>query len=282
MAAAVDPSAALYAEQGYLSPIRVMSEDAAIGLHAGLEQACATQPDRAEAALGTNCHLRFPDLYDLALAPAILDAVQLILGPDILVWTASMFAKPASSGKFVSWHQDSTYWGLEPPDIVTAWVALTHSTVESGCMRVVPGSHRWGQLAHADSFGEANMLSRGQEVQVDVDESQASDIVLRPGEMSLHHVRIVHGSKPNRAGHPRIGFAIRYIPTRCRQHGGRTFAVLARGVDRYRHFDAPPRPGVPLGEAAWAAREEAVRRLNAVLMQGAAQETMVAGHRPLG
>ncbi len=281
MAAAVDPAVTLYAGQGYLAPIRVMPEAAALAVHAALEQVRGLQPDRAEAAFGTNCHLLFPSLYDLALDPTVLRAVEPILGPDILLWTASMFAKPAGSGSYVSWHQDSTYWGLEPPDIVTAWIALTPSTEESGCMRVVPGSHRWGQLDHRDGFAEANMLSRGQEVQVAVDEDRAVDIVLSPGEMSLHHVRIIHGSKPNRAAHPRVGFAARYIPTSCRQRGGRTFAVPARGVDRFGHFDIPPRPDAPMSEAAWAAREEAVRRLNAVLMAGAAQDSRVAGHRPL-
>lgn len=282
MAVPADPALERYAADGYLAPIPVMVAESAAALHADLERLLATQPERAEAALGTNCHLLFPALYDLALAPAVLDAIEPILGPDILLWSAGIFAKPAASGKYVSWHQDSTYWGLEPPDIVTAWIALTPSTVESGCMRVVPGSHRHGQLAHADGFAAANMLSRGQEVQVAVDADTAVDLVLAPGEMSLHHVRIIHGSEPNRADHPRVGFAARYIPTRCRQLGGRTFAVLARGRDDYGHFDRPVRPQAPLSDEAWAMREEAVRRQNAVLMQGAAYESRVAGHRPLG
>lgn len=267
-----------YDRDGYLSPIRVMAPDRATALYDDLEALRHAQPERADVAIGPNCHLLFPALWDLAHDARVLDAVAPLIGPNILIWSGQMFAKPAGSGGFVSWHQDSTYWGLTPPDIVTAWIALTPSTVESGCMRVVPGSHTWGQLDHKDGFADDNLLSRGQEVQVAVDEADAHDIVLRPGEMSLHHVRIVHGSKPNRAAHPRFGYAIRYIPTYCRQAHARTFAALARGEDTYGHFDPPPRPDAPLSDAAWAAHAESLRRINAVMMHGAEQDSKIAGY----
>ncbi len=269
---------ARYQETGFAAPIRVLAEDEAADLNEMVQSLRRRDPATADLALGTNCHLLFPRLYDLTLNDRVLDAVEQVLGPDILVWSAGFFLKDPNSEKFVSWHQDSTYWGLEPPDIVTAWIALTPSTPESGCMRVVPGSHLKGQLAHADTFSDTNMLSRGQEVQVDVDEADAHDIVLRPGEMSLHHVRIVHGSEPNRAAHPRVGFAIRYIPTYVRQAGGRTFAVPARGTDRFKHFDIPRRPDADLDEAAWEMHTEALDRLSAVVMQGAAQESKVVDY----
>ena len=275
-----DPKAR-FDEQGYLAPIRAITAAEAAAVHDGLERVRPSDPDRAAMAIGTNCHLLHPALFDLALDGRVLDAVEPILGPDILVWSAALFAKGPDSTKFVSWHQDSTYWGLEPPDILTAWIALTPSTPANGCMRVVPGSHRLGQLTHADGFADDNMLSRGQEVQVEVDEADAHDIVLKPGEMSLHHVRIVHGSQSNRSAVPRVGFAVRYIPTRCRQEGGRTMAVLARGRDDHGHFDPAPRPDAPLSEAAWAGHQEAMRRMNAVLFRGATEETRVAGHRTL-
>jgi non-haem Fe2+, alpha-ketoglutarate-dependent halogenase len=143
----------------------------------------------------------------------------------------------------VSWHQDSTYWGLSEPDVVTAWVAFTPSTVESGCMRVIPGTHRLDQIPHRDTFAENNLLSRGQEIEVEVDEGNAIDVVLEAGEMSLHHVRLIHGSVPNRAGHPRIGYAIRYIPTHIRQITGvPDSATLVRGQDAYGHFVPEPAP----------------------------------------
>ena len=267
-----------YDVDGYLSPIKVFEPEVATALYERLEETRQTQSHKADVAFGTNCHLLFPELYDLTVDDRVLDAVEPILGPNILVWSAQIFGKRAHSGDYVSWHQDSTYWGLTPPDIVTAWVALTPSTVESGCMRVVPGSHKWGQLAHDDSFADNNLLSRGQEVQVDVDESQAVDLVLQPGEMSLHHVRIVHGSEPNRADLPRMGLAIRYIPTYCQQSGGRTNAILARGVDTFNNFDRPPRPDAALSEAAWAGQQESVRLMNAVMMSGAARDSKIAGY----
>ena len=134
--------------------------------------------------------------------PRILDAVEGVIGPNILVWGANFFLKEPRSDAYVSWHQDATYWGLEPADIVTAWVALTPSTVESGCMRVVPGTHSDGILAHRETWADDNLLSRGQEIAVDVDLDKVVDVVLKPGEMSLHHVKIAHNSEPNRAAHP--------------------------------------------------------------------------------
>ena len=139
-------------------------------------------------------HVVFGCLNELVRMPAILDAVEGVLGPEILVWTSSMFSKKPASRDFVSWHQDIAYWGLEPPDIVTAWVALTDSSPDNGCMRVVPGTHKLDVVAHRDTYAVDNMLSRGQEVAVEVDEAKAVDIVLKPGEMSLHHTKIVHGS----------------------------------------------------------------------------------------
>ena len=147
----------------------------------------------------------------------------------------------------MSWHQDSTYWGLEPADIVTAWVALSDSTIENGAMRVIPGSHLQEQFPHRDTFAPDNLLSRGQEIMVDVDDRQAVTLELAAGEMSLHHVRLIHGSEPNPSGQRRIGFAIRYIPTYVRQvAGSHDTATLVRGVDRYREFRAGATAGCGL------------------------------------
>ena len=151
----------------------------------------------------------------------MLDAVEDVIGPDILCWGGSFFTKEARTEDFVSWHQDLTYWGLEPADIVTAWVALSPSTPESGCMRVVPGSHHQDvHPAHRDLRGDATCSRAARRSQVEVDEAAAVDLVLQPGEMSLHHVKLIHGSNPNRSDDRRIGFAIRYIPTSVRQTAG--------------------------------------------------------------
>jgi non-heme Fe2+,alpha-ketoglutarate-dependent halogenase len=188
-------------------------------------------------------------LWDLVHTPAILDQVQEVVGPDLLVWGASFFKKAGGSADFVSWHQDATYWGLEPPDITTAWVALSPSTVESGCMRVVPGSHR-SKLPHVETYGANNMLSRGQEIAFDVEDQEITDVVLNPGQMSLHHVLIAHGSEPNRASHPRVGFAIRYIGGHVRQTtASHDTATLVRGQNRAGTFELEHGPSGELDPA---------------------------------
>jgi ectoine hydroxylase-related dioxygenase (phytanoyl-CoA dioxygenase family) len=154
-----------------------------------------------------------------------------------------LFIKEPKDPAYISWHQDVAYWGLEPYDVLTAWVALSPSTRQSGCMRVLPGSHAGDIAPHKDTYAANNMLSRGQEMQVEVDETKVVDIVLRPGEMSLHHVKIAHGSDPNDADDRRIGLAIRYIPAHVRQTiGADDTATLVRGVDRHGHFEPEPRP----------------------------------------
>jgi len=153
----------------------------------------------------------------------------------------------------VSWHQDSTYWGLEPPDVVTAWVAFSDSTAANGAMRVIPGTHRMEQVPHRDTFRPENLLSRGQEVMVEVDEREAAMLELAAGEMSLHHVRLIHGSDPNPSGERRIGFAIRYVPAYVRQvAGAHDAATLVRGEDRYGHFEPEQAPDADMSPAAQA------------------------------
>ena len=123
-----------------------------------------------------------------------------MIGPDILCWSSTFFIKEAHDPGFVSWHQDSTYWGLDPADIVTAWVALSESMAENGAMRVIPDTQTLEQIAHRDTFAADNLLTRGQEIAVEVDETKAVMLELQPGEMSLHHVRLIHGSDPNPSG----------------------------------------------------------------------------------
>ena len=259
-----------YAENGYYCPLQVLSEAKADTLRQMVETFRSEHADDAKIALGGKAHLRFPELYDLVADSNILDAVESVIGPNILCWAASFFWKLPHDESFVSWHQDSTYWGLEPLDIVTAWVALSPSTRENGCMRVVPGTHKFDQLPHQDTHAASNLLSRGQEIQVEVNEADAVNIELQPGQMSLHHVKIVHGSEANPSPITRMGFAIRYIPTYVRQVGPRTSAVLVRGVDEYQHFDGEPRPAGPFDPAAIQAQQEAVTRVNAILYDGVA------------
>jgi non-heme Fe2+,alpha-ketoglutarate-dependent halogenase len=259
-----------YRQQGYLCPIRVLSPEQAADCRARLEAAEAAHRNGPLAKkLSQKPHLLFTWLDALVRNEAVLDAVEDVIGPDILCWGGSFFTKEPRTADFVSWHQDLTYWGLEPADIVTAWIALSPSTPESGCMRVVPGSHHHDVIPHTETFAAANLLSRGQEIQVEVDEAAAADLVLQPGEMSLHHVKLIHGSNPNRSDDRRIGYAIRYIPTSVRQSAGaEDSAMLVRGVDRYRHFIAEQPPAADLDDAALAEHDAVLARQHKILYRG--------------
>lgn len=254
--------------QGFVAPLAVLSHDEAEHYRLRLERATAAQPGISQRVLKMKSHLVFGCLDELVRLPAILDAVESLLGPDILVWTSSIFAKTAASPDYVSWHQDMAYWGLEPPGIVTAWVALTDSRPDNGCMRVVPGTHKLDIVPHSDTFAANNMLSRGQEAAVEVDEAAAVDIELNPGEMSFHHAKIVHGSHANASSRARIGFAIRYISPSVRQAAGAEDSVmLVRGEDRQRNFLYDPRPKHDFDTVALPAYEEACERSRRILFR---------------
>ena len=227
---------------GCVFPIRVMSEADAAALRARLEAFESDTGGPLKGALRHKSHLLFTWLGELVRNAKILDAIEDLYGPNLFCWTTNFFIKEANNPAFVSWHQDSTYWGLDKPDVVTAWVALTPSNKSNGAMGFVPGTHTLDQIPHRDTFAKNNLLTRGQEVAVDVDESKAITIELRPGEMSLHHVRLVHGSPPNPSNDRRIGFAIRYIPTSVAQVAGDDSATLVRGVDSFHHFEHESRP----------------------------------------
>ena len=259
-----------YSDEGYLAPLRVMAEDEALALRAQLEKVEAGMGGPLRGDLRHKTHLLFPFLADLVRHPRILDAVEDLLGPDLLCWTSNFFIKEAADPAFVSWHQDSTYWGLSAPEVATAWVALTPSHAANGAMAVIPKSHRFDQLPHRDTFHRHNLLTRGQEVMVEVDEREAVPLTLRPGEMSLHHVRLVHGSPPNPSFDRRIGFAIRYIPTHLRQLAGEDNASLVRGTDRFHHFELEPRPAIDLDPALLALHRQIAERNAKILYRGTA------------
>jgi len=216
-----------YREEGCIYPIRVMSETAAAEHRARLEEFEQQTGQPLRGDLRHKSHLLFAWLAELVRRTAIVDAVEDLYGSDLLCWTTNFFIKEATDPAFVSWHQDSTYWGLSRPDVVTTWVAFTQATEVNGAMEYIPGSHKLDQIPHRDTFAKHNLLTRGQEVMVEVDRSQRRVITLRPGEMSLHHVRLVHGSPPNPSNDRRIGFAIRYIPTMVAQLAGEIRGDLA-------------------------------------------------------
>jgi non-haem Fe2+, alpha-ketoglutarate-dependent halogenase len=256
-----------YREDGYYAPVRAITAAEAAATRRHLE-AYEQHFGGLRGPLRHKTHLLFTWLNDLIRHPGILDPVEDVIGPNILCWGTSFFIKDGRDPSFVSWHQDSTYWGLEPPDIVTAWIAISESTLENGAMRVIPGSHRGDQMPHRDTFARDNLLSRGQEVAVEVDGASAVDLELQPGEMSLHHVRLIHGSEPNPSARRRIGFAIRYLPTHVRQTvGERDYATLVRGVDTYGNFEPEQRPEADMTEAARAFHARVTGATDQVLMR---------------
>lgn len=259
-----------YERDGYAFPFRAMSADEARRRRDRLEAHEAAHGGPLQHKWRQQPHLLFAWVDEIVRNPAILDRVEDLIGPDILVWGVSFFVKEPRTPDFVSWHQDATYWGLEPHDrIVTAWVAISDVPVESGAMKFLAGSHRKGQVAHADTFHENNLLSRGQEIAVEVDEAEATDVALRAGEFSLHHVLLAHGSHPNSTDDRRIGLAIRYIPTSVRQTKLRDAAVLVRGQDRFGHFDLLEPPKADLDADALAAHADSTGRMQRALYQGA-------------
>lgn len=256
----------IYRERGILHPLPALANFEADDLHAHFNVNAKLIKGRSNQ----KPHLLFTWLDALVRDPRIVDAVESLLGPNLLCWGSQFFAKPAGDAAYVSWHQDATYWGLSSPDVVTAWVALTPSTRESGCMQVVAGTHH-SQVRHEDRFDdENNLLSRGQEVAVKVDPAQVIDVELRPGELSLHHVLLFHGSEPNRSDQARVGFAIRYAPTHVRQLSPiRDSALLVRGCDAYGHFEAERPPEADLHPDAVARHRAIIDRQMKILYAGA-------------
>lgn len=264
-----------YVEHGYFSPLRVLDDlEAAescthfrnyLSQH---KERLAGLPPREHYIVLTQTQLLLHWVYRIVSQSNVLDAIESVLGPNIIVWSSQWFPKMPGDKTYVSWHQDATYWGLHPPNVTTAWIALSESCPENGCMRVIPGTHKGPLLPQVETYARDNVLSRGQEIAVKVDESRAVDLVLRPGEMSLHHIGIVHGSNQNRSNKPRIGIAVRYIAPEVVQEGTeRQLVLLVRGKDDFGHFDfvKPPQDDLISDEDA-AVHREVLKRLRASIM----------------
>jgi chlorinating enzyme len=228
---------AAYCRNGYHFPVDVLSADEVAGFRRKLEEYEAASGGPISGEMRHRSHVLFAWIDEMIRHPKILDAVEDLLGPDILCWNTSFFIKEARDPGFVSWHQDATYWGLSSSDVATAWVAMSPANRVSGCMKFVAGTHL-KQVEHEDTFDKNNLLTRGQEIAVKVEEAQAVHVELKSGQASLHHVLLFHGSEPNRSDERRIGLAIRYIPTHLKQAvGARDWATLVRGKDTYGNFE---------------------------------------------
>jgi len=259
-----------YRTDGWIAPIDVMSEEAGLELGRQLAAAEAEYPEHLEARGRNNAHLAFPFLADLAVHPVIVSAVQSLVGADAALSSSVIFAKDPDSTSFVSWHQDAFYMGLEPDNFVTAWVALTPSTLQSGCVTVLPGTHKI-RSEHTDTFGDDNILTRGQEV-AEVDTSGQVHLELRPGQMSLHHPWLVHGSQPNQSDYRRVGIAMQsYIGADVRPTRGEHHVMHITGAPVAPEFVETPVPTANCTAEAVAIRQAANDAFAAVLYEGAEQ-----------
>jgi len=244
-----------YRRDGYVAPIRVISPDQAADFRRCMEQAEAAGDFRGIGQ--TKFYLRFPWVHEMATRPAILDAVEDLIGPDIMLYHNTMWFKNGGDGSYVSWHQDNTYFGHEPCEVLTVWLALSPADEENGCMQFLPGTHKLGQLGlRTPDIGGGNMLSSGQTVEFDATAVKPVPVILEPGEASIHHAFLIHGSGPSRSGERRLGVTLIYHPPGLGQIGAcRTSALLVRGEDRFGHFD-PERAPVAGDDAGNIARHE--------------------------
>jgi hypothetical protein len=250
---------AFFEDNGYLCPVDAFDASGFERYRRAFAAFEAHEGGRIAGDKRNKSHLFLAWLNELVRHPAILDAVEDLIGPDILAYHAQWFVKEPHTESFVSFHQDTAYWGLDDTTALSVWLAFEYSGPENGCMQVIPGTHRH-LFEHADRRHENNMLWRGQTALGDLDLGKAADLVLAPGQFSIHHGRIVHGSHPNRSDGRRVGYSVRYIPTRVRRLGPRDSAMLVRGTDAYGHFDLEPEPRADFDPAAIRVHEEMTRR----------------------
>ncbi len=261
-----------YHEEGFIAPIDIMSEDEALSYKQRLEAIERDYPSEINPENRNNAHLTFSCLDELAHHSIIVDAVEDLIGPNISLWGSVLFIKEPQTKGFVSWHQDATYMGIQPHDFVTPWLALTPSNRNNGCMSMIPGSHRNNIRQHKDTFEQDNILTRGQVV-AEVDESQAVDLILRPGQMSLHHAEIIHGSQPNRSNDRRIGYALQaYMPAHAKQTVGENIWLDIRGDSQRENNIALSRPQCDMDPTGVLNRKRVNDNWANILYQGAEKQ----------
>lgn len=252
-----DAQVQFFREQGYLTRLPVIGEAEAGACRQRLEAYETETGKTATETLHIKGHLYFTWLWQLSQHPNLTGAIADLVGEDLFVLASRFWIKQPGDRKFVSWHQDLAYFGLDPQIMVTAWLALTEVTRENGCQRFIPRSHL-SLKRHEETYDPDNLLSRGQKVTA-VDELSAVDVLLRPGEMSIHHGNLLHSSEPNVSDSRRIGFALMMFPTHVRSSLGRRSATLIRGADRYGYWDHDPLPRYDRDPVIWQLMADADR-----------------------
>ncbi len=257
-----------YNEDGYIAPINVLSRNEANEIRAEIEHIEKNWPKELEG-LGRNyIHFISPVFDKVSHNPKILDAVESIIGKNILICGTTLFIKNPNQKGFVSFHQDAKYIGLEPHNWVTAWLAVTDTNEENGCMRMWKGSHKEDLKFHNQKFDENNLLTRGQTVE-NVPIKETTPVILEAGQLSLHHPKIVHGSGLNKSKDRRIGFVIQsYIGTNVDQVLGKMYVQQARGNDTFKFHKHVKRSTELMHENDIATRKKANDELSKIFYSG--------------
>ena len=256
-----------YNDNGYVAPIDILSTEEAFIARQEIELIEKEMPSEIDKSGRYNVHLISPELDKIVHNLKILDAVESIIGKNILVCSTTLFIKNPNQTGYVSYHQDAKYIGLEPHNWVTAWVAITDSYEENGCMRMWPGSHIEIR-DHNQKFDKGNLLTRGQTVE-NVPENEVKSVELKAGQMSLHHPRIVHGSGINKSDDRRIGFVIQsYIGTNVKQVLGKNGVQIARGTDEFKYHEEISRVKNFMDEEGMALRKRENQYLQEIFYNG--------------
>ena len=235
-------------ENGFLSPVRAMSPERAHEYRTRFERLEARVPDIKK--MKTKSHLLCPWVLDIAEDPHILDVFEDLIGPNLRVWSMAWRVKKADRQTFAGWHQDSAYGAATP--VVLGALALSDCGAGNGCLRGIPGSHKWGILEHAESDDPKSILARGQYISEPFDESRAVDFVLAPGEMAMFDNSLIHSSGTNLGPDRRFLLLVEMLPTWAKPPRVRQPAMLVRGTDASGHYDDEPRPDGEWTEQALA------------------------------
>ncbi len=260
-----------YERDGFVAPLDILTDSEVQTLRDDFEKAeriLRDDPEKLKLLYSYPDRL-IPSFDALLRHPKLIEAASTVLGPDLMVWSGALFVKEARSSKIVSWHQDLTYWGLDDAEEVTCWVAISEASEQSGCMKFVPGSHKSRIVPHVDTFSENNLLSRGQEIAIDVNEGDAVAAELRAGQASMHHGHLFHASGPNNTDDRRIGAALRFIkPSMKQQNGVKNLVALVAGRDDFGHFSVASSPQGFLHEEDFVVCQRDADRKKQILFAG--------------
>ncbi|MDP6901775.1 MAG: phytanoyl-CoA dioxygenase family protein, partial [Acidimicrobiales bacterium] len=258
-----------YETHGWVSPVDVLTQEQVHECRTRLEAWESSRGGSLPAHERSGGHILFPWIDDLMRNETILDAIEDLIGPDILCWSSVFWIKESHSPSYVGWHQDLQYWGLSNSDVVSIWIALSDASEAAGCMSVIPGSHK-EVLGHEETYAKDNLLSRGQELEIDVTQHETVSMPLKPGQVSFHNVRTAHGSGPNTTGDRRIGLSFHYMPTFTEQTLSEwDSAALVRGEDQYNNFEHCPQPAYDLEPAAVDFHKRAADTMRQIIYKGA-------------